>query len=289
MGILEWLNQASRNNRAHRYAAPGVVAHFWEGGTPQQHPVKNISLTGAYLFAAERWYTGTILSVNFRDASGGGDDALGVNCKVVRHGPDGLGVKFMLRTKDEQKAVKRFMDASTSCGSVTERGQALIEYAFMLPLLILFIVTTVNFGGLLYSWITVANAARAGSQYAAMGSAYASYPSAATLPNIQTLVQNETSALPNSSSTNPVVTVCENNNGTVTKWGGGTCPAGVAPPQDPEPIASGSTITYSTLAIDVTYTYTAFISTGLKFPALNIFTLGMPTTIHRRTVMRILN
>jgi hypothetical protein len=86
------------------------------------------------------------------------------------------------------------------------------------------------------------------------------------------------------------VTVCENNSGTVTNWGGGTCPAGVAPPQDPEPIGvPQSALTYTSLAIDVTYTYTAIIPTGFKFPALNIITLAMPTTVHRRTVMRVLN
>ena len=171
---------------------------------------------------------------------------------------------------------------------VNERGQTLVEYALMVPLLFILIANIVNFGGLLYGWITVANAARAGAQYGAMGGAYATYPTTATLAQIKTLVENEASALPNSSSTNPVVTVCENNNGTVIDWGGGTCPAGVtSPPQDPEDAAG--TTTYSSLAIDVTYTYTQFISSGLKFPILHLFTLALPTSIHTRIVMRVLN
>lgn len=263
---------------------PGLVAYYWEGGAPKEHVVKNISLTGAYLYGTEQWYDGTIMALSFRQGAVTGEVAsLSVRGKIVRHGADGIGVKFMMRTKDEKAALKRFVGSK-------ERGQALIEYALMVPLLLLFVVTTVNFGGLLYSFVTVANAARAGAQYAAMGSAYASYPAPESLNAIQTLVQNETSALPHSSSSNPVVTVCENNSGTVTNWGGGTCPAGVSPPQDPERILTpAGVITYSSLAIDVTYTYTAIIPTGFKFPALNIFTLAMPTTVHRRTVMRILN
>lgn len=172
-----------------------------------------------------------------------------------------------------------------------EGGQSLVEYALMVPLLFILIVNLVNFGGLLYSWITVADAARAGAQYAAMGGAYAGYPSAPTLASIKALVQNETSALPNASSTNPVVTVCENLSGTSVNWGTSStaCPAGTNPPQDPESVGGTSTSTYTSLAIDVTYTYTAFVSSGLKFPALDLFTLAMPSVIHTRTVMRVLN
>jgi len=285
MGILNWLTYARRKQRALRHATPGLVAYYWDGGVPKEHAVKNISLTGAYLYAAERWYDGTIMALSFRQGAITAEAAcLSVRGKIVRHGADGIGIKFMMRTKDEKAALKRFINHKT------ERGQALVEYALMVPLLLLFVVTTVNFGGLLYSWVTVANAARAGSQYAAMGAAYATYPAPGSLSAIKTLVQNETSALPHSSSSNPAVTVCENNNGTVTNWGGGTCPAGVTPPQDPETITGGQTgTTYTSLAIDVTYTYTAIISTGFKFPALNIVTLAMPTTVHRRTVMRVLN
>lgn len=286
MGLLDWLTQVSPRQRATRYVMPGMVAYYWDGDDPKEHVVKDISITGAYLCATERWFEGTIMKLSLRKV---GDTTkapcLWVRGKVVRHGADGMAIRFIVRTRDEEAELKQFIGKNANS---TERGQALIEYALMVPLLLLFVVSTVNFGGLLYSWVTVANAARVGAQSAGMGAAYLSYPST-SLSAIQTLIQNETSALPHSSSTNPVVTICENNSGTITKWGGGACNASTNPPQDPEPIASGSTITYSTLAIDVTYTYTAIIPTGFKFPALNILTLAMPTTVHRRTVMRILN
>ena len=47
-----------------------------------------------------------------------------------------------------------------------ERGHSLIEFALILPLLFLLIVNVVNFGSFLYAAITVANAARAGAEYA---------------------------------------------------------------------------------------------------------------------------
>jgi len=51
------------------------------------------------------------------------------------------------------------------------KGQALIEYILLLPLLFLLIVNLVNFGGFFFAWITVANAARAGADYAILGGA----------------------------------------------------------------------------------------------------------------------
>ncbi|MBV8552355.1 MAG: pilus assembly protein [Acidobacteriaceae bacterium] len=163
-----------------------------------------------------------------------------------------------------------------------KQGQALVEMALLIPLLFLLIICAVNFGGLLYDWVTVAGAARAGAQYAALGASSVGSPSSATLSQVKAIVQQETSSLPNASSSNPTVTVCENNNGTVTALGGGSCPNGVtAPPADPEPSS------YVTLAIDVTYTFTPFYS-KFSFPALSIGLPTMPSQIHSRSVMRLI-
>jgi hypothetical protein len=151
MGILNWLTYARRKQRALRHAMPSLVAYYWDGGAPKEHAVKNISLTGAYLYATERWYDGTIVALSLRQGAATAEAAcLSVRGKIVRHGADGIGIKFMMRTKDEQAALKRFIGNTAKA----ERGQALIEYALMVPLLLLFVVTTVNFGGLLYSWVT---------------------------------------------------------------------------------------------------------------------------------------
>src|SRR5262245_45938602 len=107
-------------------------------------------------------------------------------------------------------------------------GQALIEFALVLPLLLLLIINVVNFGGLLYAWVTVANATRAGAQKLLMGTAYAHSPTPPTLSEVATLVTEDLISLPNRGSA--LVKVCKNNNGTITCSGSG----GFTPPADPE-------------------------------------------------------
>ncbi|MGI8959728.1 MAG: TadE/TadG family type IV pilus assembly protein [Bryobacteraceae bacterium] len=172
------------------------------------------------------------------------------------------------------------------------QGQALVEFALLVPFLFLLIFNAVNFGGFLYNWIGVSNAARVGSQYAAMGSAYEGYPTTATLAAIKTMIQNETSSLPGASSTNPAVTICENQNGTAVVFPPlGSPPAACAggtpvPPQDPETVTGVGGSTFTSVAIDVTYTYTSFIP-AFSSGALSVFV--PPSPIHIRTVMRVLN
>ena len=49
----------------------------------------------------------------------------------------------------------------------TSRGQALVEMAVILPLLILFLVMAIDLGRVFFSWVGVQNAARIGADYAA--------------------------------------------------------------------------------------------------------------------------
>ena len=82
--------------------------------------------------------------------------------------------------------------------SIKEKGQALIEYALMLPFIFLLIVNLVNFGGLFFAWITVANAARAGADYAVLGGASVGYGlfQVQLVPTINDVVIKEISSLP---------------------------------------------------------------------------------------------
>ncbi len=157
----------------------------------------------------------------------------------------------------------------------SERGQSLVEFALLLPLIFLLIVNAVNFGGFLYAWITVANAARAGAEYSLIGGAMATAPTSPTAAQVAALVTNDMLSLPNRGSLQ--VRVCKNNNATVTctGTGSGTTPA------DPEPTL------YVLTAVDVTYTYQPFIPLW-AFPRLNIRATLPPTTIHRKAVMRMM-
>src|SRR5207248_2025183 len=80
------------------------------------------------------------------------------------------------------------------------RGQALVEYALILPLIFLLIVNVVNFGGFFYAWITVANAARAGADYAILGGASVGAPGVPSTSQITTLIQQDAASLPNAAS-----------------------------------------------------------------------------------------
>jgi Flp pilus assembly protein TadG len=291
MGLLIWLVRQGppRKKRAVRYANPGLVAYYWDGGAPKEHVVGNVSSTGAFVYAKELWCVGTVVTVTLQEAADGermdAVSSIMLQCRVVRHGEDGIGFNFMVQREEERKALKRFMRSAAKLGNAGgDQGQALVEFALTVPLLFLLIVNIVNFGGWLYGWIAVANAARAGAGYAAIGASSVDSPGEAAATDVVTLAQNETALLPNWTTSNPTVTVCQNNNGAVTLLNStSACPAGVvAPPNDPEAPA------YASLAIDVTYTYTPFIPL-FDFPSLGIHATLPPSTIHRRTVMRILN
>ena len=109
---FNWLVRALKQDRAERYPAKGILAFFWDGGAPAPHTVKDLSSTGAYIYATERWCAGTMLDMSFREsvrqAKGAPQEILifSIPCRVVRHGPDGMGVAFQLRNPQQQDAVR---------------------------------------------------------------------------------------------------------------------------------------------------------------------------------------
>jgi Flp pilus assembly protein TadG len=154
-------------------------------------------------------------------------------------------------------------------------GQALVEFVLVLPLLFLLILNLVNFAGFFYAWITVANAARAGVNYAVLGGASAGAPVTATKAQVVAVVTSEISSLPNKASL--TVNICQHF-GAVTTTILGTC---TAVPADPESV-------YTLTSVDVNYTYQPFI-TGFTFPRLGIFLTLPPTAVDRRAEMRSIN
>lgn len=295
MGLLIWLARQGppRKKRAVRYANPGLVAYYWDGGAPKKHVVKDISSTGAYVYTKELWCVRTIVRVTLQEA-GDGETAAAVSsitlpCRVVRHGEDGMGFNFMLQKEDQRKALRRFMRSAAKLGNPDgDRGQALVEFVAVIPMLFLLIALAFNFGTWLYGWVAVGNAARAAGDYAMIGGAYAGLPPTATSATLQALVTADLTHLPNRSSSNPQACVRTNDNGTITTlldMPSGACANYPNPTADTEPVAAGSTITYPNLAVDVTYTYTSFF-TGSTLLGLPLTVL--PGSVHRRTVMRVL-
>lgn len=153
-------------------------------------------------------------------------------------------------------------------------GQALIEFALVIPVLFLLLVNAVNFGGFLFDWITVANAARTGTQFFVARGAAPGAMAAPSAAQVDTLVTNDISSLLNRSSL--VVRVCTNRNSVVTCSGAGS---GV-PPADPEPL------TYLSATVDVTYTYEPFIRV-FDFTGVAVHATLPNSTIHSRAMMRV--
>ena len=162
-------------------------------------------------------------------------------------------------------------------------GQALVEFAAIVPMLFLLIVLAMNFGGLIGAWISVANATRAVADYAILGPDSAGTPTVATSTSLSNLLSAELASLPNASSVQACVK--QNNNGTYTirlETPSGACANYSNPPADTEVMVG--TIKYQSVAVDITYTYNSFFS-GSRFLGLPLTVL--PSTVHQRAVMRI--
>jgi Flp pilus assembly protein TadG len=272
--------------RAPRIIHPEILVYYWDGSAPEGRRIHDISQSGAYICTPERWYPGTIIRLLLQgsptalreDGATVPTASISIPARVVRHGSDGVGVEFVFRNRREEESFRTFLAAIPSQpaesarfqGTSHRKGQALVEFALMIPLVFLLAVNAVNFGGFLFAWITVANAARAGAEYMSMSSASPGAPAPATLSQITTLVTNDVSSLLNRSSI--AVAICTNNT---------TAANGCTTLVDPEAPA------YTLATVDVTYTYKPFIPL-FSFPQVGISATLPASTIHRKAVVRML-
>jgi Flp pilus assembly protein TadG len=292
-GFLSWLGRQNLKKRAPRIPAPGLKGCYWDGGDASGRPVKDISSTGAYLYTQDRFYVGTVVTMTLQretESCEGKNSSVSVpvRCKVVRVNEDGMGVHFILNTEEQRKELKRFVRNMTGHTSPQfsrqTSGQALVEFALVLPLLFVLVAGAVDFGGLIFAWTTVAHTARSAAQFAVLGGVWLNYPNTPNATKLSNVIASETAGLPNSGSV--TVAVCQYNNGALTSTISGTCSGTIA--TDNEVIVSGSTPVYSLRTVDITYTYQPFIrlfdfsSLGVHLPSF----FGSNITVHRRTVMR---
>lgn len=293
-GLQRWVDgPGQERRRAPRSREPSLVVYYWDGATPEGRRLRDISASGAYIITAERWFVGTVVRLILQEykAPERGDElrpsrSTTLLCRVVRHGEDGVAVQFMFNSEQEREALGAFLaaipktrnergEAHVEAKAEGPRGQALIEFALVLPLLFLLVVNTVNFGGFLFAWITVANAARAGAQYMVRGSSAVGTPRLPTPAQITALVTSDISSLINRASL--AVRVCTNNNGVVTCSGTGTG----MPALDPEPAS------FVLGSVDVSYTYRPFVPLW-EFQNLGIHATLPASTVHRQVSMRML-
>jgi len=91
--------------------------------------------------------------------------------------------------------LRRIFDPSSPRDG-TSRAQALIEFALVLPILMLLLVMAVDFGRVFFGWVSIQNAARVGAAYAAENAdAWEAPTDAARQARYATLVQNDLQAL----------------------------------------------------------------------------------------------
>jgi Flp pilus assembly protein TadG len=285
--IKRWLlhQDDSEMRRAARSSEPEVIVYYWDGSAPEGRRLRDISQSGAYIYTTERWYPGTIVRIILQgckiaareDGTTSPAASTCIPARVVRHGADGVAVEFAFRDKEEQESLRTFLarippqPEQTVAGKIPLRsaGQALVEFALIIPLVLVLAVNAVNFGGFLFAWITVAGAARSGAQYMIMSSASPGAPAAPSSALVTTLVTNDVFSLLNKASL--VVAECTNS----------TATAACGTSADPE------APTYTLAAVDVTYTYKPLIPL-FSFTQLGISATLPAGTIHRKAVMRML-
>jgi len=295
---LKWFDalSGSERRRAPRQAHPGILVYYWDGSTPRKHQVRDCSLLGAFVKTPERWYIGTLVRLTLvLDRGNPGEipesESISMFAKAVRHEDDGVGVEFVTPHAQERAKLREFLARASSlpprtqAANAAEGGQALVEFALVLPLILLLVVNAFNFGGFLYAWITISNAARSGVQYYALSGASVGNVSTPTTAQVRALVTKEVSSLPNASSLQ--VTVC-------TIYQISTSIPAPAPtytcdpstPANPAPGETGNEAPYyMQTSVDVTYTYKPFIPLW-DFNALGIHATLPATTVHRQAIMR---
>jgi hypothetical protein len=227
---FKWMFSRDRRSDP-RQERPRLLAYYWDGGTPKPHALRDVSSDGLYLLTPERWYPGTLVMVSLHKIGADENDpdrSITVNARVVRLGDDGVGLELVPSVENvllaapsqavngaNRKTFRRFLQ-----GLLEHRGQALIEYILLLPLLFLLIVNVVNLGGFFFAWITVANAARSGANYAVLGGASVGSLHLPSATQVTSLITGDISSLPNRASL--AVNLCRKYNGIVTTLAG-TC------------------------------------------------------------------
>ena len=98
-----------------------VIAYYWNGAAPEGHQVKSVSPAGAYVVTSEKWYPGTIVSMMFQydpyylkvaNIDGNPKASLTMRAKIMRVGPDGVGVKFVYLNSGERREFTKFLEGA---------------------------------------------------------------------------------------------------------------------------------------------------------------------------------
>jgi hypothetical protein len=84
--------------RAERRESPALVAVSWDGHTPRQSQVANLSSSGAYILTDEKWKPGEVVSLTLQRKGAIQDSArlrFTVQVKAIRRDQNGVGVTYL--------------------------------------------------------------------------------------------------------------------------------------------------------------------------------------------------
>jgi hypothetical protein len=103
--------------KALRLPVPGLVAHFFTGGAPVPHAIRDVSATGLYVVTTERWYPGTVIRMTLSKPDTGqapADRSITIQARSMRWGNDGVGLQFLVeaRKKNPQPASLEPVDSA---------------------------------------------------------------------------------------------------------------------------------------------------------------------------------
>jgi len=105
--LSKWLFSDSADpRRALRQPVPGLVAHFFTGGAPVAHAIRDVSASGLFVVTAERWYPGTIVRMTLSKPDIGqapSQRSITIQARSVRWGNDGVGLEFVFEPSAKSK------------------------------------------------------------------------------------------------------------------------------------------------------------------------------------------
>lgn len=119
LGLLgRWLFPGDGDPRKRaRRPVDGLVAHFFTGGAPVAHEVRDVSPTGLYVVTSERWYPGTLIRMTLTRQGKGQEPtkrSITVLAKSVRWGNDGVGLEFVVEATKSRNGQPSALDGADS-------------------------------------------------------------------------------------------------------------------------------------------------------------------------------
>lgn len=113
--------------RAERRECPALAAVHWDGPTPRQDLIANISSSGVYVLTTQKWMPGELVSVTLQrrgTLEGSSRRRATVQAKAIRRDRDGVALSFLL----PRGAEVRLWERGFRSGSQTQPEDVVREF-----------------------------------------------------------------------------------------------------------------------------------------------------------------